>query len=358
MLTGNKGEWSEIYALFKLLGDGKMYAGDGDLNRVANLVYPIISILRKEPVDDFSYTIDNTNVNIIDSKGNSITVVAVEFLNKANDLLKAIKTNTKTFAIPEIESFMNTINSHSLKAKSTAKTDITIIIHDLRTGIQPVLGFSIKSRLGSPSTLLNAGETTNFVYKVENSNLSSTEIERINNIDSRQKLKDRITAIGNTGSTLRFVGTQKQVFQNNLILIDSMLPQILSSLLLLSAELGDSNLERLCEKLEERNPLNFDTSTAHLYYNYKLKRLLVDIALGMMPGKIWNGIYEANGGYLVVKENGDVLCYHVYNRNEFEDYLLKNTKLETPSTTKHKFGLIYQENGENFFKLNLQIRFI
>ena len=25
-LTGNKGEWSEIYTLFKLLGDGKVHA--------------------------------------------------------------------------------------------------------------------------------------------------------------------------------------------------------------------------------------------------------------------------------------------------------------------------------------------
>ena len=26
-LTGNKGEWSEIYTLLKLLGEGKVYAG-------------------------------------------------------------------------------------------------------------------------------------------------------------------------------------------------------------------------------------------------------------------------------------------------------------------------------------------
>ncbi|MBD3211216.1 MAG: HpaII family restriction endonuclease, partial [Candidatus Lokiarchaeota archaeon] len=30
-ITGNKGEWSEIYVFFKLLADGKLYAADGDL---------------------------------------------------------------------------------------------------------------------------------------------------------------------------------------------------------------------------------------------------------------------------------------------------------------------------------------
>lgn len=36
-LTGNKGEWGEIYTLLKLLGEGKVYAGDRDLNKIQNL---------------------------------------------------------------------------------------------------------------------------------------------------------------------------------------------------------------------------------------------------------------------------------------------------------------------------------
>lgn len=36
-ITGNKGEWSEIYTLLKLLGEGKVYAGDQNLNRIQNL---------------------------------------------------------------------------------------------------------------------------------------------------------------------------------------------------------------------------------------------------------------------------------------------------------------------------------
>lgn len=37
-LTGNKGEWSEIYTLLKLLGEGKVYAGDQSLNKIQNLL--------------------------------------------------------------------------------------------------------------------------------------------------------------------------------------------------------------------------------------------------------------------------------------------------------------------------------
>lgn len=103
--------------------------------------------------------------------------------------------------------------------------------------------------------------------------------------------------------------------------------------------------------------MKFDKTDKHLFYSYKIKRFLTDIALGMMPSKVWTGKYDATGGYLIVKADGEILCYHIYNKNEFEDYLLANTKLETASSSRHGFGKIYEENGELFFKLNLQIRF-
>jgi type II restriction enzyme len=78
----------------------------------------------------------------------------------------------------------------------------------------------------------------------------------------------------------------------------------------------------------------------------------------MMPSKIWTGELDATGGYLIVKEDGEILCYHIYNRNEFEDYLLNNTKLETASSNRHDFGKVYKEDSQQLFKLNLQIRFL
>lgn len=77
----------------------------------------------------------------------------------------------------------------------------------------------------------------------------------------------------------------------------------------------------------------------------------------MKPATIWGDIDKANGGYIIVTKQGDVLAYHIYNRNYFEEYLLNNTKYETASTSRHDFGKVYSEDGEDFIKLNLQIRF-
>jgi type II restriction enzyme len=78
----------------------------------------------------------------------------------------------------------------------------------------------------------------------------------------------------------------------------------------------------------------------------------------MTSTHVWTGKLDATGGYLVVKQNGDVLCYHIYNRNDFENYLLNNTRLINPSSTRNNFGKLHKENGELFFKLNMQIRFL
>ena len=185
----------------------------------------------------------------------------------------------------------------SLKASSSAKTDITIVVHDQRTNQQPTLGFSIKSQLGSPSTLLNAGRTTNFIYEIGFTNLSQNEINQINGIDTRSKIMDRISQIQSKGGTFEFVKTERQIFSNNLVLIDSLLPQILSQIVFHFYSREFSHLTDLVNLTADKNPLEFDTENEHKFYEYKIKRFLIDIALGMMPSKVWSGKYDATGGY-------------------------------------------------------------
>lgn len=296
---------------------------------------------------------------IIKGANEEFRIPITQFQEKAFLLLSKLKVTTSaTFSIPEIETFINSFNCVSLKAKSSVKSDIRIVIHDQRTGTTPELGFSIKSQLGGASTLLNAGKTTNFIYKVENAVLSKNQIEDINVIDTRSKIKDRIEKIREFSRTLSFSKTESSVLGNNLTLIDSALPKIVAEIVFLFFTSGYSKTVDLVNEISRINPLNFNLETNHPFYSNKIKRLLTDIALGMMPSKVWTGELDATGGYLVVKDDGEILCYHIYNRNEFEDYLLNHTKLETASSTRHEFGTVYIEDNQQFIKLNLQIRFL
>lgn len=362
MLSGNKGEWSEIYALFKLLGDKQLFAGDADLNRVEELFYPIIKIIRNESGGNYEYEI-NGDLVIISGGKEELRMPVISFTQKSIELLTTIRGSKGSFSIPEIETFMNSINCSSLKAKSTSKSDIRIVIHDQRINQTAELGFSIKSQLGKQATLLNAGKTTNFIYEIENDSFSIQDMEQLNTLfiigktPPSKDIRGRLKAIFEKNGNLKFINLEKDIFKNNLVLIDSLLPNILAEIVTTFYTSNLSSIRDLTENINTINPLNYDNQFAHTFYEYKIKRFVTDVALGMMPSKVWNGIYDATGGYLVVKENGDVLCYHIYNRNQFEDYLFQNTKLDTASSSRHEFGDIYKKNDKFYFKLNLQIRF-
>lgn len=358
MLTGNKGEWSEIYALLKILADKQLFAGDSNLNPIGDLQFPVIKIIRDEPGGNFEFSYEDEWVTISGEKKH-FKIPISNFQNQASFLLTALlKTTQASFQVPETEAFIKSFDCFSLKAKASVKSDIRVVIHDRRTGTTPQLGFSIKSQLGGASTLLNAGRTTNFIYKIEGTDISDENIAAINTISTRCKIKDRIEAIRSLNGRLTFYKTENLIFGNNLILVDSYLALIFGEILLKYYSSNISKMVDLVDYLTNVNPLTYNLSTGHPYYAYKIKRFLKDIALGMMPSKVWTGELDATGGYLVIKGDGEILCYHIYNSNEFEDYLLNNTKLETASSTRHDFGSIYREEGELFFKLNLQIRFL
>lgn len=358
-LTGNKGEWSEVYTLLKLLGEGKVYAGDQNLNKIQNLFYPIIMILRQEKEGNFNYKLQDKDVVIQTPEGEELLrIPASVFLIEAEKLLKAINENDGTFTVLPIEEFMNRIYCHSLKAKSSDKTDIKIILHDRRTKMNSEMGFSIKSQLGGDSTLLNASKATNFNFKIEGVTLSDEEIATINSLNpSRNKVIERVNAIKKKGGKLVFDKVDNSTFRNNLIMLDGDLPAIISHLLLEQLNTGISTLKELAKELTKNNPMHYDVSQTSPFYAYKIKHLLTSTALGMMPATAWSGQFDANGGYLVVKKDGEILCYHFYDRNRFEDYLFSNAYLERSSTSRHEYASIIKEkDGTLSFKLNFQVR--
>ena len=374
-ISGNKGEWSEIYTLFKLLGDGKVYAGDADMNKL-NLYYPILNVIREES-KKYEYKPDvKQNIVVIDEDGNEYARVSMnDFLQEATTLLTKIKNGNKNdkdknkdknekdknatkgaFEIPETEAFMNKIGCTKLKAPSTNKTDIHIVIHDLRTNMTPKLGFSIKSQLGSASTLLNADRATNITYKITGTKLNDSDIEELNNIEEHTQ---RMNAIFDKGCSLEYSDIEHTVFKNNLLFMDCCMPQFIANCLLVY-NLPDSisYIKDCVAKVAIQNPLKFEGSNVEVFYEHKMKVLLLDSALGMTPAKVWTGRYDANGGYLVVRKDGEIVCYHFYNRNDVEDYLYNNTRFERASRNRYKYGTIYKDaDGNNYIKLNLQIRF-
>ena len=359
-ISGNKGEWSEVYALFKLLSDKELSAGDADLNKVEKLIYPIIRIIRYDLSGEIRYNYSERNVIIKSGNDHIIgTIPVLEFKKQAKILLTKIQQGKgRAFEIPEITQFRTESFTNSIKAPSGKKADITIVVHDERVGIDPTLSFSIKSQLGNPATLLNSGENTNFIFELSK-NLDDESFKNINSVSSESK---RISLIIGEGISLHFRGiepsTQRgNMYYCNLMNIDSFMPEILAQFILIALENQLTSVSDIVAKMTELNPLGFDFTYKHPYYETKMKRLFVDSALGMTPSVMWNGKYEANGGYIVVRQDGEIVCYHIYNKNEFEDYLFNNLKIDYPSRSRYNYGDVYSLGAKQYVKLNCQIRF-
>lgn len=354
-ITGNKGEWSEIYTLFKLLGDGKVYAGDAEMNKM-DLYYPILDIIRQE-ANKYEYE-PKTEKRIVVIKENGLQIAEIpvqRFIDEAKKLLLEIRTKKGegAYEIPNTEAFMKEVKCTKLKAPSKDKADIHIVIHDTLTGMTPELGFSIKSQLGSASTLLNAGTTTNVRFKV--SGIDNRQIEIINAIDAH---RDRMAAVYENGGSLKFSEIKNDIFNNNLLFVDSCLPIFVGECLRLQNISGaETSVKAIVEQVIIENPFHYTGDNCGAFYESKMKKLLIAAALGMTPGKVWNGRYDANGGYLVVRKDGELVCYHFYNMNDVEDYLYNNTRFECASRGRYNFGYLYMEGAQCYIDLNLQIRF-
>jgi type II restriction enzyme len=361
MKTGNnKGEWSEFYAFLKILEERKIFAADKNLEIIDGKFFVFHKIIREEKdeaikIYDISQT--PTQVLITDEDGRLLKEFNPNSLKeKTLKIFERIKNEkSRSFNIPEAEELMKKLLCTKVKASNEKKADLVAIIYDRISKTMPMLGFSIKSMVGGASTLLNPGQTTNFIYEVKDFTGSLGEV---NAIQTKAQIRDRVRKIAENGGVFEFVGVSNEQFETNMKMIDTALPEFIAQMLLDFFSNAHRTVADLTKELSEDESMKKKFGLSLTNYEYKMKNFLDAIALGMVPSKPWDGFSKAHGGYIIVKENGDVVCYHLYNRDEFRSYLYENTRFDAPSTTRYGYGELYKENDKLFFKLNLQIRFL
>ena len=359
MAKGNRGEWSEFYALLKILSERRLYAADSNLVAIPDKYYSVLKVIREEAQHGrttYDLTGEKGLVGIFTDGNQAVSVFDVSEIKPSitNIFAKMKDSEDTTFEIAGSEQLMLALHCTQIKASSDEKSDLFLVIHDRISPISPELGFSIKSMIGSASTLLNASGATNITYSIPG---FSGNAEEINAMEGRSKMRDRITTI-EENAPLVYEDVENDSFKKNMKKVDTVFPEIMAEILKSFFEGKGSSVCDLVDNLAENSTLKEKHGLSVADYEFKMKNFLVAAALGMKPGTEWDGFNKAHGGYIVVKEDGEIVCYHLYNREEFQEYLYRNTKLETPSTTRHDFGMLYEENGAWKIRLNLQIRFL
>ena len=357
MSTKNKGEWTELLSFMKLINDEKLNLADKNLNKNGSY-FNVTKVTTKNI--DYDCILNSDEKIVIKSKSTGVEkVIEKESIIDnivISNITKRIVNGSRTFEIKEFDLIENGLGFSMLKGgNSNQKADIVLDINnqDLTKNNE---GFGIKSYLGSKPTLLNASGNTNFIYKAVG--VSAQDIDSINDISTRTKLKDRIKAIHDLGGNLVFEKAEKEILEYNLKAVDSVMPEIISAMLYEFFVNRTSSIKQNIANIHKEGRLNKNINYGDLTaLEIKIKNLLVSVLLGFFPGKKWDGNLESNGT-IVVKENGEQIGFHIIDMVSLKEYLFENIKFDTPSMSRHRYGSLFVENGGTvFFKLNLQLRF-
>ena len=291
------------------------------------------------------------------------------------ELFKYLASQDEKSNIYCIEQFLKSIGTSKIPSKPCDNEKNPILIYNLMTDIKSELRSSIMSLIGANSTLFNPAPGTNFIYEVIPPEGVEIDVDKFNadTYPIRGRIAARIQSLlHDFNCSIAFVKTQSNCLYQNLRTIDGDMPDLLSRWLIARFEQDMKSVQKVTQYITELNPYGFDIESHGEVYQYKVKRFLQDCAMGMTPETPWTGIYDATGGQIIVKEDGEVVCYHIYEINRFLEYLYKSTIFEGASTGEDEsnpghprpeakknyfYGWLYKEHERYFIKLNLQVRF-
>lgn len=388
MQTFNRGEWSEAYVFLYVLDTGivKEQTFNNDIEPGA---LEVLSVIKN--TKDGMYIInkdDDGNIHCL-KNGIQIGYATKETLNKVRinclDIIKAsseenssVKKNSKgAFEIPNVEKFYVNdlhLDINIIKSSADKKDDIILKVRNQKDSSIFTEGFSIKSKLGSLPTLFNTSKASALVYTIKN--LTPEMKETINNFfDKRgskdickrfsylQKLNGVDISFQNSKSVNSYYGEAKlpgSHFAWNLEILDLRILFVLSEMLkIYFSEERISDVAGMIAKMAKDNPL--DVKFPESFYEAKMRQFLFASFCGLTASAKWDGKQKVNGGYIEVQEEGEVLYQKALSDEKFTDYLISNTKFDTPSSGSNKwdYGDIYfdPEYNSECIDLNFQIRF-
>lgn len=366
----NRGEWSEAYVFLKLLGTGRIYGANANFEMDPATFMDIIEILRFENKRDHDKILKFKR-NVL---GNHSEITAssddVEFHVFTSDemsecaerLYNLIRTlnGQRKIELPQIQNILETMRFSSPKAptltneqsrKFGSKADIILTTQDSTDHACSTNGFSIKSHVGSPSTLLNFSDGSNMIYKV---NGCTEEIMyRLNAIESQNAMIATIK--DDERLSLEFINSNPlydrrgnclgSVFGENLAYVDTQMLKVINEAVLILCGYSpivanSSDIKDITNAIAEINPLGIRNNSL-AFYQAKFKDLLFASFSGMTASTPWDGRKDLTGGYIDVSRSGELLYYRALSNDIFTSYLFEHTYMDKPQRGKN-YDLAHQ----------------
>jgi len=339
MAARNVGEWSEIYAVARLLADEVPH----DLTQNGEKIVAVkVQHAIAEPA--IQYTLSEDSIEVEQGSKLNTRLERVKISRLANSLLDDIRGKSeRTF---QSEAGLRLVEMLGFGGASAALRDDIKILH-FSNSPESWKGVSIKSFLGAKPTLLNASPATNFAFRLSGPNNS------LSRLLSRRHLTMRplFLSFRENSIDLEYVSMDSKTFENTLKIFSPDLEAMVAELLRQAAF-------QPRKKLADVWGLIFQAATENVpKVDHGLMRFLGAVGFGLQPATPWVPRTSDFGGFLTVKADGDVELMSEANMADLGAQLFKELRFEWGSRTRHQFGIPYQVGDDFMIKLNLQLRF-
>lgn len=367
----NRGEWGEPYAALRLLGYKRLLMADENGNPNPDEWMDVLKVVRQETNDRLVtyHCNENDSDIVIEINNEPVGAIQSDRFRHIADILQAdiTKATGRSFNVSkEVVDFLQEAEIKHMKAKSVEKSDIFLDTRDPRNSIvRQNIGFSIKCEFGENPTLFNTAKASAAKYKI--SGMNDELMKRINSMVDKKghaAVSDRCRAIRENGCGLEYVGYEMaarancEAFKENLDLINPNLPVVIQRILWnhFMERQSEIDIFSVMQRIVNENPC--DITLPETKYPYMMKMFLYSAYCGMTASTIWDGKSTVKGGYITIKETGEVVANYALESEAFKNFLYTHCYLDFPSTDQGHgaYGEVYKINDEYFFKLNFQIR--
>lgn len=353
-LTGSVHDWTKIYTLLRLLGDGNISFGDSGLQSDLDRTHHLKSLIREDESGRVTYQWTDDCISV-QAKDEHTEIKKDECLLAASILLKTIREQSETsavFQVAEISLLLKRLSCTDFSTTATDGSDFSLTSESTTSN----LSIKIKSLL-APLYLLPPNRAANFKYDILQVKFSNPETKRINRIEGVDEIRKRLTEIEKLGARLKYTTPENKVFLYNLSMIDLHFPKLMAETTRLFYATSLRPVSDLVEELKRSNPYKIkdELIDSYQFYEYKMKQFLHALACGMRPAKIFRG-YGDETPQLWITSHGIPLLYNPAERVLFDNTLFNQVSLSEADCESHKFGFIEKENNQWLFKLNLTLK--
>ena len=250
-----KREWGELYAFFRLLADGYVYAGTPDVKRNEVQKLPVAMVQREEHDGTRRYILeDEATVRICGEKIDK-QIPRGDFAAVAELVFAAVKESRENDVMsPDgVEEFLDEVAIYDLEAKTDDRTDFYVAFYSIEA---PLVGFCVRSRLGTMFPLLDGGRAANLKFEQTGVKFATPTVNKINAFGEEDDVAGRMLMIERLGGILKYNDVADKVFRSNLCMIDLHFPRMLGEMLRVMHLDGISKVSDLTEAIKQINPLD------------------------------------------------------------------------------------------------------